>query len=146
MYLPVISDATLPKAVVVVVAAYRKPFSAFLKNRVALTLDRFSLTAPSRRVSVRLGMSLEYWYNVTRILIAAFWSAILSVRHNQIRLHSLHFEVENVQTCIRSFVELSSDELNGKLFEEEHQGTKEECKQELAEQTDDLLRIITGLS
>lgn len=132
MHLPVISDATLPKAVVVVVAAYRTPFSAFLKKRAALMLVRLSLTVPSLRVSVRSGMSLECWYNVTRILIAAFWSAILSIRHDQIRLHSLHF-AEDIQTCIRSFVELSGDELNGKLFQEEHQGTKEERKQEAAE-------------
>ena len=81
MHLPVISDATLPKAVVVVVAAYLTPFSAFLKNRAALTLDRLSPGVPSLRVSARPGISLECWYNVTRILTADFWSAILSVNH-----------------------------------------------------------------
>jgi len=145
MHLPVISDATLPKAVVVVVAAYRTPFSAFLKNRAALTLDRLSFSVPSLRVSVRSGMSLECWYKVTSILTAAFWSAILSVRHDQIRLHSLHFDVGNVQTCIRSLVELSGDELNGKLFQEEHQRTKEEREQEPAKQSDNSLRIVAGI-
>ena len=145
MHLPVISDATLPKAVVVVVAAYRTPFSAFLKNRAALTLARLSFSVPSLRVSVRSGMSLECWYNVTRILTAVFWSAILSIRHDQIRLYSLHFEVGNVQTCIRSLVELSGDELNGKLFQEKYQCTKEERKQESPEQSDDPLRVIAGL-
>ena len=41
-------------------------------------------------------------------------------------------------------MKLSGNELNGKLFHEKHQGTKEECKQDAAEQTDDPLRIITG--
>lgn len=146
MHLPVISDATLPKAVVVVVAAYRTPFRAFLKNWAALTLDRFSFSVPSLRVSVRSGISLECWYSVTRILTAAFWSAILSIRHDQIRLHSLHFDLGNVRTCIRSLMELSGDKLNGKLFQEEHQRTKEERKQEPAKQTNDPLRIVAGLS
>lgn len=73
-------------------------------------------------------MSLEYWYNVTRIFTAAFWSAILSIRHNQIRLNSLHVGIEGVHTCIRSFVELSGNELNGKLFQEEDYRAKEERK------------------
>jgi hypothetical protein len=72
-------------------------------------------------------------------LIAAFWPAILSIRHNQIRLHSLHVDVENIQTCIRSLMELSSDPLNGKLFQEEHHCTKEEREQESAKQTDNPL-------
>jgi len=91
-------------------------------------------------------MSLECWYRVTRIFIAAFWSAILSIRHNQIRLHSLHIDTENVQTCIRSLVELSSDELNGELFQEEHHCAKKEREQEPAEQADYLFRTIAGLS
>jgi len=41
-------------------------------------------------------------------------------------------------------MKLSGNELNGKLFHEEDQSTKEECKQDAAEQTDDPLRIITG--
>jgi len=41
-------------------------------------------------------------------------------------------------------MKLSGNKLNGKLFHEEDQGTKEECKQDAAKQTDDPLRIITG--
>jgi len=41
-------------------------------------------------------------------------------------------------------MEFSGNELNGKLFHEEHQSTKEECKQEAAKQTDDFLGIITN--
>lgn len=80
---------------------------------------------------------------MTRIFTAAFWSAILSVRHDQIRLCSL-IDAVNVHTCKRPFMEFSCDPLNGKLFEEEDYGAKEECKQEPAEETDDLLRIIAG--
>ena len=82
---------------------------------------------------------------MTRIFIAAFWSAILSVRHNQIRLNSLHACTKNVQTCVRPFMELSSNELNGKLFHEKDQSTKEEGKEEAAEKADDPLRVITGI-
>lgn len=53
-------------------------------------------------------------------------------------------QCRELQTCVGSFMELSSDELNGKLFQEQHQSTKEERKQEPAKQTDYLLRIIAG--
>ena len=85
-HLPVISDATFPKAVVVVVAAYWTPLRALLNNRVALALERLGPAPVSLRVSVRPGTSVEFWYSVTRILTAAFWSEILSIRHNQTRV------------------------------------------------------------
>ena len=81
---------------------------------------------------------MEYWYSVTRIFTAAFWSAILSVRHDQIRLRS-PIDAVNVHTCKRSFMEFSCDPLNRKLFKEENHGAKEECKQEPAEEADDRL-------
>lgn len=59
---------------------------------------------------------------------------------------SLHVSGESVHTCIRSFMELSGNELNGKLFQKEHYSAKEECKQESPEQTDDRFCIVTGPS
>lgn len=43
-------------------------------------------------------------------------------------------------------MELSSDELNGKLFQEEHQRTKKERKQEPAKESNYPLRIVAGPS
>lgn len=60
---PAISDATVPSTVVVVVAAERTPFSAFLNTLCGLKVDlRFgSVAPPSRSVSARHGMSVECW-------------------------------------------------------------------------------------
>jgi hypothetical protein len=75
-YLPAISDATFPNAVVVVVAAIRTPCLSFLNRRLGFTA--LPLAVGSCMVSDRPGMSEEFLYSATSDLTANFWSAIRS--------------------------------------------------------------------
>jgi len=88
--LPAISEATLPKAVVVVVAAIRTPFRASLKMRLvsrAWGVDAWA----AFRVSDRPRMSLELRYSVTRTLIANFCSASLSAYDSSWNFQAIHW-------------------------------------------------------
>ena len=58
-YLPAISEATFPSAVVVVVAALFTPFKAFFKIFFGFIVARLFSAGPSFRVSERPGISLE---------------------------------------------------------------------------------------
>ena len=75
--LPAISDATFPSAVVVVVAAKRTPFRAFLKKSLGLTLIE-RLPSAFLIVSDRPGMSRELRYKIVSVRTENFWAAIRS--------------------------------------------------------------------
>lgn len=76
--LPAISDATFPRAVVVVVAADRTPLIAFLNIFFASFIGCLRFLAPLTDSS--RSNSEECEYKVTRTFTATFWSAILSAR------------------------------------------------------------------
>lgn len=75
-HVPAISEATFPRAVVVVVATFRTPLSAFFN--ILLGLTDAVLTWEALSVSERPGISFELRYRATSDQTANFWSAIRS--------------------------------------------------------------------
>ena len=69
LYLPAISEATLPSAVVVVVATFRTPRLIFVKMCFGLTKPLSSDVGDSMDLP---GMSVECRYSVTSDLTACF--------------------------------------------------------------------------